>query len=32
MSNAEYFLGLEETQDHQLDWEKDPQYDTYGID
>ena len=32
MSNAEYFLGLEETQEHKFDWEKDPQYDTYGID
>lgn len=31
MSNAEFFLGFEETMEHQFDWEKDPQYDTYGL-
>lgn len=31
MNNAEFFLGFEENCEHQFDWEKDAQYDTYGL-
>lgn len=31
MSNTDYFMGLEDTQDHEFDWEKDSMYDNYGL-